>query len=145
MFFPQEKHNHLLSCHGAGDSGEAYRCDLCSKTFNSEEGAYLHSKSRHAQLSKPDDRGQTRRAPIVLSSTSFQCQFCTVVATSEFAFWVHSYARYQWSFRIYVGQGFFQHFCGLSGTWSCRKIEFCVKSSEFLKKIRLSLEFFFSF
>ena len=34
---------------------------------------------------------------------------------------------------------FFEHFCGLSSTWSCRKIEFCVKSSEFLKK--KSLEF----
>lgn len=37
---------------------------------------------------------------------------------------------------------FFEHFCGNSNNWGCRKIEFCVKSSEFLKKIARVLENF---
>ena len=88
----QEKHAHLLSCHGTGDSGESYRCDQCNKTFATEDSAYLHVKSRHSVTKQPE-ASRKLNEPVVLSPTSFQCQLCALVATSELAFWVHSHAR----------------------------------------------------
>ena len=82
----------MVSCHGTGDSGESYRCDQCNQTFATEDSAYLHAKSRHSVNKQPETNRQLNE-PIVLSPTSFQCQLCALVATSELAFWVHSYAR----------------------------------------------------
>ena len=90
---PSEKQSHILSVHGGGENGESFKCTICAKFWSSEETAFHHVKSKHLDLWK-QDQGE-KRAPVYLADGTFQCRYCTLVATSELAFWVHTLARHK--------------------------------------------------
>jgi len=88
-----DKHTHLLSVHGNGENGESYKCNICIKFYSSEDTAWSHTKKAHVALWK-EDRGE-KREPIKLQNGDLQCPYCTVIATSELAFWVHMTGRHK--------------------------------------------------
>jgi hypothetical protein len=88
-----EKHIHIISLHGGGEQGESYQCDACNKFWSSEETAYNHAKSKHFELWQQDK--QEKREPITLPGGLFHCKFCTITATTEVAFWTHTFLRHK--------------------------------------------------
>ena len=88
-----EKHIHQISLHGGGEQGESYQCNTCSKFWSSEETAYNHAKSKHFDMWQQDK--QEKREPIILPDGVFQCKYCTIIATTEVAFWTHTFLRHK--------------------------------------------------
>ena len=88
-----EKHIHIISLHGTGEQGESYHCTACNKFWSSEETAYSHAKSKHFDLWQQDK--QEKREPIVLPGGLLQCRYCTITATTEIAFWTHTFLRHK--------------------------------------------------
>ena len=88
-----EKHIHIISLHGGGEQGESYQCTLCNKFWSSEETAFNHAKSKHFDMWQHDK--QEKREPIILPGNLFQCKYCSITATTEVAFWTHTFLRHK--------------------------------------------------
>ena len=88
-----EKHIHQISLHGGGEQGESYQCNTCNKSWSSEETAFNHAKSKHFELWQQDK--QEKREPIILPDGNLQCKYCTIIATTEVAFWTHTFLRHK--------------------------------------------------
>ena len=92
-----EKHTHQISLHGGGTQTESFKCKVCSQYWTSEETAFAHVKSNHFELFTQEDANEQRQ-PILNSENSvaqFQCKYCSLIATTEIAFWAHTFLRHK--------------------------------------------------
>ena len=95
-----EKHMHQVLLHGGGTQSESYKCDLCLKHWSLEDAAFNHAKSEHLALFIPEESNEQRQ-PIIKTSDNnthppyYQCKYCSIVATTEIAFWTHTFLRHK--------------------------------------------------